>query len=197
MTELPTFRYFPDPLGLKSIISSDEKCIVCKRRRRFVYNAAIYINGEEHHECLCPWCITDGRAYQELNIKFFDRSMIGRVGGWGINEWDKVPDEVIAEISQRTPSFFGWQQEHWWTHCHDAGEFLAYVDKPELEKWGEEAIKDMQEISGLDDDKWELLLNVSDVNGSPTGYLFRCLHCRKFGGYFDFGPAELYKRFNY
>lgn len=45
--------------------------------------------------------------------------------GWGVPS--DVPHAILVEVSQRTPGFIGWQQEHWLYHCADAAAFLGRV----------------------------------------------------------------------
>ena len=47
------------------------------------------------------------------------------MGGYGA--WQAVPDSVVAEITQRTPGFTGWQQERWLYHCAEPAAFLGRV----------------------------------------------------------------------
>ncbi len=98
---LPTFRYHPDPVATGSVVDSGAVCECCERARGFVYTGPIYAANEI--ERLCPWCISDGSAASKLGAGFADI-------GFGVPE--DVPVDVAREVSERTPSFTSWQQEH-------------------------------------------------------------------------------------
>ena len=136
---------------------------------------------EEYDEVICPWCIADGSAHEKLDTSFADEVFIG-----GGGSWDNVPESVIEEIAYRTPGFCGWQQEQWWTHCGDGAAFLGRVGWKELAQFGQEAIDAIRVSTGLDDGpEWRSFFAALDKDGSPTGYLFRCLKCGNLGGYHD------------
>jgi len=176
---LPTFMYHPDPVATGNIVESDNECCCCEKRRGYIYTGPVYAI-EEYEECICPWCIADGSAQEKLAASFTDE--VG-IGGGG---WDVVPDGVIEEVSYRTPGFSGWQQERWWTHCGDAGQFLGRAGRKELEAFGPEAIKAIQDSTGLNiGTEWDRLFTTLDKDGSPTAYVFRCSKCGALGGYQD------------
>ena len=68
---------------------------------------------------LCPWCIADGSAALRLRIEFTDV---------GDDVPDDVPGGVLDEITERTPGFNGWQQEHWLYHCGDGAAFIGTTE---------------------------------------------------------------------
>ncbi len=177
---LPHFKYHPNPMGTESIVESDTECCCCGQKRGYIYVGPVYAE-EDYDESICPWCIADGSAYQKLDASFTDECGIG-----GYGDWDNVPQEVISEIAYRTPCFCGWQQERWWTHCGDAGEFLGRAGCKELMEYGPEAISSIQDDTGLDDGpEWDEFFNALDKDGSPTAYIFKCRKCGKLGGYQD------------
>ncbi len=184
MTEaLPIFKYYPDPIATGTVVASDTVCISCNRARGYIYTGPAYTEAEIIDE-ICPWCIADGTAHTKLDVDFFDD--VG-VGGGGT--WDDVPDTVVREIVERTPSFTGWQQERWFTCCQDAAAFLGRAGRKELEAYGEQAEEAIRREIRLampsehyDRDAY---FDALDAEGAPTAYLFRCLHCGKFGGYAD------------
>jgi hypothetical protein len=178
--DLPTFKYHPDPLATGSVAESDTECVCCGQVRGYIYTGPVYAI-EEYYNCICPWCIADGSAYEKLDAMFTDDAGIG-----GYGEWDEVAEEVIEEVAQRTPGFSGWQQEQWWTHCGDAAQFLGRAGKKELTAFGPPAIAAIQESTGLPDGReWNEFFAALDKNGSPRFYLFRCRKCGQFGGYHD------------
>jgi uncharacterized protein len=106
-TELPAFKYHPDPLASGSVILSNAVCACCKKARGFIYSGPVYGPDVDH---LCPWCIADGTAHAQFGVSFTDEAGIG-----GYRDWDAVPQDVIETVAYRTPGFSGWQQEQWWT----------------------------------------------------------------------------------
>jgi len=176
---LPEFRYHPDPLATGAIEASGAICIVCGRARGYVYTGPVYAE-RELNEQLCPWCIADGRAYQQLGAEFVDGEGIV---GYGTGE--SVPVSVVRELVERTPCFSGWQQERWFTCCGDAAAFIGRAGKAELQAAGRVALEVVRSEAGYEGSDWDEYLEVLDADGSPTAYLFRCLHCGKIGGYSD------------
>src|SRR5215472_16350388 len=118
---VPTFRYHPDPLGTGFVKPSSTACVVCGRERGFIYTRPVYAIDELRSE-ICPWCIADGSAAERFDAQFTDASC----------KPADVPMPVLDEITQRTPGFSGWQQEHWLYHCADATAFLGAVGATEL-----------------------------------------------------------------
>lgn len=177
---LPTFKYHPDPLATGSVIESDTVCECCGEARGYIYVGPVYAE-EELEDGLCPWCIDDGSAHETFGAVFTDEDGIGDYG-----EWDSVPDEVVEEVACRTPSFSGWQQERWWTHCGDAAAFIGRGGHKELSALGQEATAAIQASTGLaDGPEWQALFHALEKDGSPTAYVFRCLKCGALGGYSD------------
>lgn len=178
--ELPAFRYHPDPIHTECIQVSDTVCVVCRQSRGYIYTGPVY-SVKEYVDCICPWCIADGSAHKKLDVIFFDDISVG-----GGGKWDKVSPSIIDEIAFRTPGFSGWQPEQWFTHCEDAAAFLGRVGCEELKSYGAEAIQCIRDDTEIrDDDEWDEFFESLDKDGSPSAYLFRCLHCGKYGGYTD------------
>jgi uncharacterized protein CbrC (UPF0167 family) len=178
-TALPEFKYHPDPVGTGSIIPSIVECRSCGKSRGWLYVGPTY-SEIDLDEQLCPWCIADGTAHQKFGVEFVDPQ---GVGGYG--DWDSPPEPVIEEVCFRTPSFNGWQQERWFTHCGDAALFLGCAGMRELEYFGQSACDAIKSESGFEDGQWALYYSRMDVNLGPTAYVFRCRHCRAWGGYSD------------
>ncbi len=167
-------------MATESVIESDTDCACCGQSRGYVYAGPVYAK-DDFENCICPWCIADGSAHEQLGATFTDEDGIG-----GYGEWDRVSPEVVEEVAHRTPGFSGWQQENCWTHCDDAAQFLGRAGKAELLKLGPDAINAIQDSTGLDDGpEWEGFFNALDKDGSPTAYIFRCRKCGALGGYQD------------
>ncbi len=175
---LPAFKYHPDPIATGSIIESSARCCCCGKAHGYIYIGPVYAK-EEYDGSVCPWCIASGSAHKTLGASFTDEESIGSM-------WEDIPREVIEEVAYRTPGFSGWQQEQWWTHCGDAGQFLGRAGRKELEAFGPEAIAAIQCSTGLGDGpEWDRFFAALDKDGSPTAYVFRCIKCGKLGGYQD------------
>ena len=183
---LPTFRYHPDPLATGSVKASDRACRVCGRSRGYVYAGPVRHAVEDLDNAICPWCIADGSAHAGFGAEFTDPE---GVGGFDYgNRWDPVPREVAEEVAYRTPGFFTWQSDRWWTHCGDAAEFLGYAGHEELTNEWRGAVDVIRREVGWDsasDDEWADLLREFDRDGSPSAYVFRCKHCGQLGGFWD------------
>src|SRR5690242_5158948 len=110
---LPIFQYYPDPLSNGSVVESDDQCRCCHRSRGFVYDGPASMVDEVRP--VCPWCIADGTAADELDAQFTDV----------FDAPDEVPDAILEVVARRTPGFRGWQQERWLFHCSDAAQYLG------------------------------------------------------------------------
>lgn len=166
-SELPVFRYHPDPVATGAVLEdADAECEVCEQVTGWVYSRWPY--GEDPQpEVLCPWCIADGSAAER-----FDSEFLADVEG-------EVPEAVEQELRRRTPSFEGWQEERWLTHCGDAAAFLGRAG------WAE--IRDQPAvIAALEAEGWPAEdLPVLDADGDARAYLFRCLSCATVLAYTD------------
>ena len=178
---LPHFEYHPDPVATGSIVQSDTQCVCCGGANGFIYVGSVYAE-EDLAESICPWCIAENAAHEKFDAEFV---CIEGVSDYG--SWERVSPEVVEEVAFRTPGFNGWQQERWWTHCGDAASFLCPVGWRELESYGPEAITVFREEVGLGryGMDTETYLKALNRQHGPTGYLFQCRHCGKFGGYSD------------
>ena len=177
--DLPCFPFHRDPDASGSLRESDDACQCCAQARGILYDGIVYSTSKV--DSLCPWCIADGSAHEELGAGFTDEVGIG-----GGGTWEEVPEEVVQEVAYRTPGFCGWQQEKWWTHCGDAAQFIGRAGRDELETLGPQAIASIQDSAGLSDGPaWDQFFAALDKEGSPTAYIFRCTKCGQLGGYQD------------
>ncbi len=175
---LPAFPYHPDPVATGSIVARDTVCACCGQARGYIYTGPVYAR-EVLRDRLCPWCIADGSAAARYDAEFTDQA------GIASGLWPAVPDAVVEEVSRRTPGFSGWQQERWWTHCRDAGEFLGFAGADDLAGRWSGALAEIRDDILVDDDTWEDILSALDPDGDATAYVFRCRHCGQLGGYAD------------
>ncbi|MBO6938257.1 MAG: CbrC family protein [Deltaproteobacteria bacterium] len=173
---LPTFRYHPDPIGTGSVVTSDARCLVCEASRGYIYTGPFFAE-EEVEEELCPWCIASGDAAARFDGIFVD--------DWGLT--DNIPDSVVAEITQRTPGFSGWQQERWWLHCGDGGTFLGPAGAADVVAHGPITREHLrQDLGWPADERFDRYIASLTADGQPTAYLFKCRVCGEVGGYSDF-----------
>jgi uncharacterized protein len=179
--ELPPFRYHPDPIATGMIVASNDKCIVCEQERGYLYNGVPYCEEEVEELSICPWCISDGSAKDQLDAEFTDPASIGG----GLVGTGPPPTEVVEEIAYRSPGFNAWQTESWFTHCDDGAAFVGAMGCDDLRKIGQEAVGVIRDSTGLEGEDWDDFFAALDRDGSPRAYLFRCLHCGQFGGYTD------------
>lgn len=167
---LPVFRYHPDPLRSGSVMASTESCIRCGQARGYLYSGPVYA-GEDLDDALCPWCIADGSANEEFDAEFVDVEAFA----------DGVPEEVIEEISRRTPGFSSFQAEQWPACCDDGTAFLAPVGSAELEgefrEFQGSVLNHIIHEMGISGGAATRLLGSLNRDRGPTAYLFRCLHC--------------------
>jgi uncharacterized protein CbrC (UPF0167 family) len=176
---IPTFKYHPDPIATGSISRSDAKCICCDRQRGFIYAGPVY-SVKKLSECICPWCIVDGSAHAKFDAEFTDAAGVG-----GYSRTKKLPQSIIEEVAYRTPGFSGWQQERWLACCGDAAAFVGHAGCAELQIQFADAVESIRLDSEMGSDHWQHLFSALNKDGSPTAYIFRCLHCSKHLGYSD------------
>jgi hypothetical protein len=176
MTEGPEFRYHPHPLATGSVKRADVTCDACGQLRGLVYVGPVY--AQENEPTLCPWCIADGTAAEAFGAEF---TSVGTEAPIDIHE------DVLIRVTQQTPGFAGWQQEHWLYHCGDAAAFLGLAGRDELEAHPgalESLTSELAELNWSSDEVAEYLSGLSKTH-SPTAYLFRCLSCETHLAYSD------------
>ena len=97
--------------------------------KKLIYIILDLFYSVEDVEYLCPECIANGEASKKFDGDFID-IYFGEVSD----------EEKIDELTHRTPSYCGWQQEIWVTHCDDFCAFLGYVGAKELKEIGLEEV---------------------------------------------------------
>lgn len=185
MRTIPFFKYHPDPIGTRVFERLNAPCDCCGEESEWLYTPAVY--AEAVVDALCPWCIASGKAFEKFGAVF--TPIVGGSGEPGNSPWPSVPDDVRDEIQHRTPGIAGHQEEKWWAHCNDGGEFLGYVGDLPKEIFASPAagrfVALMKQVLGASDEEWEALISTPDRTHSVTIYVFRCLHCGELGGYGD------------
>lgn len=169
--ELPHFRYHPSPLKTGYIQREDSAvCEVCGEATGYVYTGALYAPQDEAD--ICPWCLASGAAAQKLDGRFVARDWIQ----------PPVADDILDEITLRTPSYRSVQQESWRTHCDDGCAFLGEYTWAELEELGVAGEIARQYAERPEDFRYTLEQMQSGYYGGGwiEHYLFQCLHCGKY-----------------
>lgn len=173
-SELPAFRYHPDPLASGSIRESAETCACCNRATGWIYTATFY-TAQEVSGRFCPWCIADGSAAERFAGEFMD--------SYGL---DGVGEEILHEVTRRTPGFHAWQDPHWLVHCHDAAAFVGEVGYSELAAHPEALDQLRQDLRiGGWHDAAQLEQFLTHLGEGATAMLFRCTVCGTHLAYAD------------
>lgn len=183
MLETPSFRYHPDPVATGSAVRASDLCDLCERPAGLRYVGGIF--GRQA-EVLCLRCIGDGTAAHRLALPDGRPAEFTDVG-WGVP--DNVPMSVREELSQRTPGFIGWQEEHWLYHCGDATAFLGLVGWDDVKDLPDAVASLQAELAalGVEPAEADEQLRWMRRDGDITGYLFRCLRC---GAYLSYSDAS-------
>ena len=184
-SKLPYFKYHPDPIRTGAFQYDKKiKCDCCANETEIYYTGPFYSINDV--EALCPQCISSGAASKKFNGEFQDYSSLENISSDpNVDNTEIYKEENINELIHCTPGYTGWQQEVWLSHCDDFCAFIRYV--------GWDDIKNrLDEFVNIETDCEELGLSLEDLpdylynGGSCQGYLFQCLHCRKYRLRFDF-----------
>jgi uncharacterized protein CbrC (UPF0167 family) len=73
---IPSFKYHPDPVATGSLEAREITCVCCGEVREYVYVGPVYAKGDIEGE-ICSWCISTGRAHNQLRAEFTDIDAIG------------------------------------------------------------------------------------------------------------------------
>ncbi|QPH85099.1 CbrC family protein [Campylobacter concisus] len=170
---LPKFIYHPDPL--KTGAFKDDMSIVCEccgKNTEVYYNGSIYCKQDISY--LCPTCISSGMA-----AKKFDATFVQDADKLTTND-TKKDDELFKS----TPGYESWQGEHWVACCDDYCAFLGDIGTKELEELGI-ADEVFEDYAKRDEYDVNIAREMLVAGGDLAGYLFRCLHCKKYHIYID------------
>ncbi len=172
---LPYFKYHPNPIETENIKPSEDSCICCEQKRGYTYEASIY-TSEDLERSVCPWCIANGSAAEKFDATFSD--------GYALVE-NGISEEIIEEVTKRTPSYISWQQEVWLTHCKDVCEFHGDADEEEIRNFDAETFQRFCFENEIKDEVGELILKNYQKGGNPAIYKFICRHCCEVKHHFD------------
>jgi uncharacterized protein CbrC (UPF0167 family) len=162
---LPNFKYHPDPINTGTITTSDETCGCCGQARGFIYGPAVY--SKHDVPSVCPWCIDEGKIAEKYDAELSDSHPLYAAG---------VPDEVVIEVSQRTPGYYSIQQEEWLCHCNDACEFHGEARISDLKALTNDGLNLLFDNSYLDENEWKYVLE-NYVTGDGEFLKFVCRTC--------------------
>ena len=98
----------------------------------------------------------------------------------------ELSDEIIDEITNRTPGFSSWQEECWLTHCDDGCAFLGSPSEDILNNLSHAEKQAVAIYFGDDLDWLEQTLKHYPDETDTVIYHFRCLTC---------GSNQLYAEF--
>lgn len=165
--ELPHFKYHPDPIASETVKRQSGTCVCCEKQVEYLYVASAYsvhdLSGK-----LCPWCIADGSAHKKYDVSFADSYPLSEAG---------ISEDIIEEVTCRTPGYISWQQEEWLSHCNDACAFLGDATPETIRNVTPEELAPLIAQHGIDQAFWEQLASHYQPGGQPAIYHFRCLHC--------------------
>ena len=191
---LPFFKYNPhiiqnkifenvEKVKVEDIILENVICESCDEPTNIVYSNNSYSEKLiDINPFICPWCISNGTAKKQLDLCFQDIFCVE-----GISDINNVPysKETLIEILQRTPWYKGHQQEYWLSHCNEPCAFIAYVGWEEIKNLLDDFVDLKKDCESLGLSLQELQKSLKN-GGSCQGYLFQCLHCKKYRLYFDY-----------
>lgn len=170
LSELPKFKYFPDPLKAGSIKASNNECCCCKQQRGFIYTLSPYCAQELTEDSICPWCIADGSAAAELDCRFNDLCDAS------------ISSEVMAEINLRTPEFLSWQTPDWLVHCQDACIYLGEAEPADMLTMPLEQQELLQRCYKMTPEAWLNFIKMGEVGDrldDISVHKFMCSKCHK------------------
>lgn len=177
--DIPYFRYHPDPIRTGVVEVRSEQCVSCGDVRTHMYTGPIYSRTQIEEACV--WCVADGTAATKFGATFVDG-----------HELADLPASTVDEITRRTPSYIGWQQEVWATHCNDGCAYLDRVGAAELQELpagATEAVRLVLRDWAKTDAERAQLFGHLDRDGELCAYLFQCLHCGEFVAAVDAGGS--------
>ena len=168
MAILPSFTYHPDPIATGAVEPSDVLCACCGIARGYIYAAAVY--AIQDIKDVCPWCIADGMLARKFDAALSDDRPLISAG---------LPNDIIHEVTRRTPGYVSWQQDSWLTCCGDACEFHGDAPAAELQALDEVGLGALSVTSGFDGDDLKVIIKHYEPGGSPAFYTFVCRHCAR------------------
>lgn len=160
--KLPQFKYHPNVYENGIIIFENSICQCCGKETD-VFTDSMYCI--EDIACICMDCVASGAAAKKFDGEFIQDAQ-------RIDEKEKT-----EELFCKTPGYLSWQGEYWLSCCQDYCAFLGEVGTKELEELGvaDEVFAEYEAKDEYRDARKYLV-----KGGSLNGYLFQCLHCKKY-----------------
>jgi len=166
---IPNFRYHPEPITTGNVKPGDTVCQCCGQNRGYIYTGPVY-SPETLDDVICPFCIADGSAAEKFQATFSDAHPLAEAG---------VPEQVIDEVTKRTPGYVSWQQDVWLVCCGDACEFHGDAPKAELGGLDDETLEELLSDIEWDESEWDEFVTHYEPGGDPAFYKFVCRHCKR------------------
>jgi uncharacterized protein CbrC (UPF0167 family) len=165
--KLPEFRYHPDPLATGNVKPSKAVCRCCDQTREYIYAGPVYAIEDLDDE-ICPWCIADGSAAEKFDATFADGHPLAEAG---------LSDDIIEEVTRRTPGYTSWQQEVWLACCNDACEFHGDAPSVEVRALDGDDLDELLRALEWSPTDWPDVARGYEPGGDPAIYKFICRHC--------------------
>jgi uncharacterized protein CbrC (UPF0167 family) len=145
---------------------------VCQRRRGWAYKTVHYgeyVAALQRGELLevCPWCIADGSAAAQ-GISFADGTPRIKAG---------IPEEIVREVTERTPSSPEFHQSAWQACCNDACAYLGLLSAAQIAGFFETGQVNLPSFLEGVRDRDTVFHALHMVEDSRAFWGFRCLHC--------------------
>jgi len=166
---LPAFTYHPDPVATGNIEPGDKPCQCCGQSRGYVYLASVY-SVDDLDEGICPWCIANGAAAKKFDATFSDSRPLELAG---------IPEQIIEEVTRRTPGYVSWQQDVWLVCCRDACEFHGDAPQVEVRSLSGEPLHELLTEIEWSAFEWNGFIEGYEPGGDPAVYKFICRHCKR------------------
>ena len=167
MVALPDYRFHGVPLGLGIIVEDSATCSSCGDARGFSYSGTLY-NVDDDSLAICPWCIADGSAHSKLGVTFNHANHLP--------DTVSLPNDLAAELFQRTPGFPSWQDREWLCHnnlpCRFMGDLA--VDEALSPDW--DAVERLMQSYGhadFDRAAWAEMIEHYEP-GNPSIFKYIC-----------------------
>ena len=175
------FKYHPNPIETGAFKEGETAvCDSCGKGTKIYYTGPFY--AVEEISALCPFCILSGDAAEKFDGLFQDSYSIERGHPSDLSSFDN--EDAIKEVTTKTPGYQSWQQGVWLSHCNDLCAFIGYVGWDNIKDKLDGFVDLEADIGGTENMAY--IKNNLVNGGSMQGYLFQCLHCKKYRLHLDY-----------
>lgn len=180
--KLPKFKYNPNAYELDLFDKIEGFCSICQQKRNLKYKRSFY--SIDKPEYICPWCISNGKCSEKYEGEFNDYFGIEGVSPDPNAPSTTIPENMIYEICDRTPSYLSWQQGVWLTCCNEPCQFIGYGTNKTIEPILNEIKEDIEKFNF----PIEILIaeGFSKETSDIGTYIFKCCNCEKHRLHIDF-----------